>query len=73
MKVSEYIEFLQDLKKKHGDVEVMRYGFSGVREAPEPELKHRRILSKRESRPDYWEGGRSSCTEANKGEKVIAI
>ena len=73
MKVSEYIEFLQDLKDKHGDIEVTKYGPGGVNTASEPEMKHQRILGKRERRRDYWEGWRSSCTEANKGEKVISI
>ena len=72
MKLSDYIELLQGIQKEHGDAPVYRYGSSGLREAPEPEPKHLRILSKRESRRDYWEGWKSNSTEENKGEKVVA-
>lgn len=73
MKLSDYIGILQDIQKKNGDLEVYIYGGGGLRKATEPEAKHLRILNKRESRQDYWEGWRSNCTEENKGQKVAAI
>jgi len=73
MKISEYIKLLQKIQEKDGDVEVYEYTVRGVSIAKEPESKNLRILSKRESRQDYWEKWRSACTEENKGEKVVAI
>lgn len=73
MKLSEYIKFLQDLKDEKGDLEVFKYGPSGVKEVGAPSLKHLKILSKRESRQEYWETWRSNCTPENKGEQVVSI
>lgn len=73
MKLSEYIQHLTELLHSKGDVEVYKYTASGVRKATEPEAKNLRILSKRESRQDYWEKYRFACNDENKGEQVVAI
>lgn len=74
MKASELIEQLQALIKENGDLRVTEYRVGRIMEKREEvEIKHLRILSKRESIQDYWEDWRSNCTPENKGEKVISI
>lgn len=73
MKVSEYIDSLQKLMDKHGDIEVWQYRNGRIFVSNKPGAKHLRILSKRESVQDTWEEWRSTCTPENKGEKIISL
>jgi len=73
MKISELITRLEKIKDKEGDLRVMGSSPSGIKDSDAPQVKHLRILSKRESRQGYWEKYFSNCTPENKGEKVVHI
>jgi len=70
MKVSEMIEKLQQFAEEHGDLEC-ESSFLGDRVSNGgPELKHRKILKGRETKPRFWYRGDG---EDRKGEPVCKL
>jgi len=69
MRVSRYIQILEDLMKEHGNLEVETYSY-GRKEARIPRIAYRKILKGRESKPDFHN---SFDEENRKGEKVIKV
>lgn len=53
MLVSQYITALEEFKEKYGDLPVETYGIDGRITARPPMLRHRKILSRRERRPEF--------------------
>jgi hypothetical protein len=72
MKISEYIQLLQAMQAEHGDLQVDCYGNRGRTEAGPPEIAYRKVLSKRESRPDFWNDWYTG-DQGKKGEKVCRL
>ena len=70
MRVSRYIQILEDLMKEHGDLEVEQYFFYRRREAITPQIAYQKILKKRESKPGFWQDWHG---ESCKGKKVIQV
>ena len=71
MKISEYIEALEQIKHEHGDLEVESYSDClGRTPARTPEIAFRKILKSRERKPDFW---RTYHGEDHKGEKVVRV
>lgn len=55
MTITEYIQRLEDIRAEHGELEVETSDFYGRRcSAFQPDVAFRRILSKRESKPQFW-------------------
>lgn len=71
MKISEYIQKLEELKAAEGDVEVHTQGFHSVTVARAPQVVHLRLLSKRESVVRTWHPNLDA--EEKKGQKVAYI
>lgn len=72
MKTTEYIKALEALVALHGDLEVETGQIWGRDTAPIPEIAFKRVLTGRESKPDFW-SEYSSKAETNKGEEVIRV
>ena len=73
MKASEYINAMQALIDEHGDLEVETFRVDGDRvEASAPKIAFRKILSKRERKPEFWNDYLRDSGE-KKGEKVIRV
>jgi len=71
MKVSNYIQILQELQSEHGNLEVETYSVCGDKqEARTPEIRFCLILTRRQSKPRFWYSGDA---ENVKGEKVIYV
>ena len=71
MKVTNYIQILQELQKEHGDLEVEEYSGCGDRQiARTPEIRFCLILTGRQSKPRFWYSGEA---ENVKGRKVIYV
>lgn len=72
MKLSEYIEHLQELQNAVGDLPVKTYsmGGGGMMDARAPQTEHLRLMTKRESVVRCWQ---SYDGEEKKGEKVVRI
>lgn len=54
MRISQYIKVLKKIMEEHGDLPVEKYGFSGRHDALPPEIAYRKILTGRQSKPDFW-------------------
>lgn len=73
MKISEYILALEVIQAVHEDLEVECLGGNGTRKvAPPPNIAYRKILSKRESREEFWEDWFSDHV-GKQGEKVCKV
>lgn len=70
MKITEYIEELETLRKEHGEIEVEKFTFSRRVPAPSPRVAYRRVLGGIEIRSGYWEKHQD---EKHKGKKVVQI
>jgi hypothetical protein len=70
MKLKAYIDHLESLYLKHGDLDVDTMTFSGRTSARPPTLSHRKILTGRERRPEFWSMGQD---EERKGEQVVML
>ena len=70
MKLKAYIDHLETLYLKHGDLDVDALTFSGREPARPPTLAHRKVLQGRERRPEFWS---TSHSEERKGEQVVKI
>jgi hypothetical protein len=77
MKISTLIGRLKEIKRDHGDLKVTNNSFyGGVMELEEQNLqiRHMKRLSKRESKPKYWEYELTeNKIEETKGEKVLSL
>lgn len=72
MRITELIINLEHILKEHGDLEVETYSLLLDRKSiNKPEIAYRKILSKRQSKPDFW--CKYSDTEEVKGEKITKI
>ena len=72
MKISEYIEALSDLMRRHGDLEVETYSMDVTRyTAPAPRLRYRKILNGKEHKARFF--NQITDNESRRGEKVIEI
>ena len=73
MKVSEMIAALEAFKAEHGDLEVDSYStWSGRYTHQGPVLDYRKVLTGRESKPDFW-SQYSTKAAINKGEAVCRL
>lgn len=70
MKISEYIVALEMIKDEHGALEVDSDWVRGRRTVAVPVIAFRKILSKRESKDEFWD---SYLDESAKGEKVCRV
>lgn len=68
MRISEYISAMQRIQDTQGDLEVEISGYSGRQSAAPPRVAYRKVLSKRESRPEFGTYGAPNC-----GDKVCKI
>ena len=72
MKISELIKDLEKFKEDHGDLEVNRYNSSNDRvSCGIVQERYIKILSKRESKPSFWNEFIDS--DDKKGQKVVII
>lgn len=73
MKISELIEKLEMFKGIYGDLEVNRYNGRMARvDEFQLLLRNKKILSSRESKPDFWYKYDKN-SENNKGEEVLYL
>jgi len=70
MKLKAYIDYLESIYLKHGDLNVDTYTFGGRQEASPPSVSYRKILTSRERRLEFWNFGQD---EEKKGEKVVQV
>ena len=70
MKLKAYIDHLETLYLKHGDLDVDTLTFSGRESARPPTLSYRKVLTSRERRPEFWT---TFHGEDRKGEQVVKI
>ena len=71
MKIDDLILKLEQIKEEHGNLKVDFMGAAYERKTVgDVIIKHRRILNRRERKPDFWE---SFYGETRKGEKVCKI
>lgn len=70
MKLKAYIDHLETLYVKHGNLDVDTLTFSGRESARPPTLAHRKVLLGRERRPEFWT---TFYGEERKGEQVVMI
>ena len=71
MKLKAYIDHLETLYLKHGDLDVDTLTSSGREPARPPTLAYRKVLQGRERRPGFWSMGAGH--EERKGEQVVKI
>lgn len=71
MKISEYIDALEAIRREHGDLEVDSNNYYGRDSARAPTTGYRKILKKRQTREEFWSP--YGCDPDQKGEKVVRI
>lgn len=70
MTLKEYIDTLTAIYDEHGDLDVETATFSGREPARNPRLAHRKILTGRQRRPEFWNHWNG---ESTKGEMVVQV
>ena len=73
MTISKYIQYLEDIKSKHGDLEVETTNFAWRDRAAAqiPVIAFKKNLTGKQKKPDFW----CNITDARelKGSKVVRI
>jgi hypothetical protein len=71
MQLSAYIKALEELRSLKGDLEVDADGFYGRISAPYPRLAHRKILSTRERKQEFY--AEWTKEESKRGLEVVRV